>query len=531
VGARRRTWIIGISAGAGLVVLAAAITAARVPLSSNVLRERVISTLADRLDAEVELGDLTLRLYPGLRAVGTGLAIRHHGRRDVPPLISVERFTVDASLAGLWRKRVSRVVLDGLDIQIPPRRGPSDDPSAAESTTTESRLPPAQSIKQDTPSTPGSIDQVIIDEVVADNARLVILRRDKTKMPRTWSMHELSLRSVGSAQQMPFRSLLTNAVPPGTISTSGTFGPWSVEDPGETPLEGLFTFRDADLSVFKGIAGILSSEGSYDGTLDTISVHGETDTPDFTVSVGAHPVPLRTKYHAIVDATNGNTALERIEASFLGTSLVASGGVFEVKDVKGRLVTLDVVMDQGRIEDIMRLAVNTDMAPMVGSLALRTKFELPPGQADVVDKLRLDGQFAIEDGRFTNADVQQKINELSRRARGQKINGAAPQRVSSDFTGRFALRDGSLRLQRVTFNVPGAVVDLSGRYGLRTETLAFSGNLFMDAKISQTTTGVKSLLLKIVDPLFRKNGRTVVPLRVSGTRDMPSFGLDFGRVF
>jgi hypothetical protein len=168
---------------------------------------------------------------------------------------------------------------------------------------------------------------------------------------------------------------------------------------------------------------------------------------------------------------------------------------------------------------------------MVGSLALRTKFELPPGPPDVVDKLQLDGQFAIGDGRFTNAEVQQKINELSRRARGQKIAATAPERVESDFTGRFVLRDGSLRLQRVTFNVPGAVVDLSGRYGLRTETLAFSGNLFMDAKISQTTTGVKSLLLKIVDPLFRKNGRTVVPLRVSGTRNRPSFGLDFGRVF
>ena len=52
----------------------------------------------------------------------------------------------------------------------------------------------------------------------------------------------------------------------------------------------------------------------------------------------------------------------------------------------------------------------------------------------------------------------------------------------------------------------------------------------MDAKISQTVTGFKSLLLKIVDPLFRRNGRTVVPLRISGTRNNPKFGVSVGRV-
>ena len=53
----------------------------------------------------------------------------------------------------------------------------------------------------------------------------------------------------------------------------------------------------------------------------------------------------------------------------------------------------------------------------------------------------------------------------------------------------------------------------------------------MDAKVSQTVTGFKSLLLKLADPLFNKNGRTVIPLKISGTRNEPKFGLDMGRVF
>ena len=38
-------------------------------------------------------------------------------------------------------------------------------------------------------------------------------------------------------------------------------------------------------------------------------------------------------------------------------------------------------------------------------------------------------------------------------------------------------------------------------------------------------------MLKVVDPLFRKDGRTVIPIKISGTRNEPSFGLDARRVF
>ena len=178
----------------------------------------------------------------------------------------------------------------------------------------------------------------------------------------------------------------------------------------------------------------------------------------------------------------------------------------------------------------LKLAVKAPKAPMTGALRLNTKFELPPGDEDVVEKLRLDGRFAIEDGRFTDAGVQQKINELSHRARARKA--AAPaQRVPSDFAGRFVLGGGALALRSIAFDVPGAMVQMSGRYDLRSERLNFAGELVMDAKVSQTMTGWKSFLLRAVDPLFRKEGKTLIPLKISGTRDNPSFGLDFKRVF
>jgi hypothetical protein len=330
---------------------------------------------------------------------------------------------------------------------------------------------------------------------------------------------------------MPFESVLTNAVPPGQIATSGSFGPWNSRDPGRTPLDGRFTFENADLGVFKGISGILSASGTFGGQLERIVVDGQTDTPEFMINLSGHPVPLTTTYHAVVDATNGNTTLDPVNATFIETSLVARGGVYEMEDVDGRIVKLDVEMEGGRLEDVMRLAVKTPKPPMAGTLDLVTALTLPPGDVDVVEKLQLEGRFRIDDGRFTDASVQGKVNELSRRASGKVNEMPVATHVSSDFEGQFKLGRGRLAIPRVTFDVPGAVVSMGGAYAMRAETIDFSGELHMDAKISQTVTGFKSWLLKLADPLFRRNGLTVVPLKVDGTRDQPHFGLDLKRVF
>ena len=47
------------------------------------------------------------------------------------------------------------------------------------------------------------------------------------------------------------------------------------------------------------------------------------------------------------------------------------------------------------------------------------------------------------------------------------------------------------------------------------------------APISQTQTGWKSVVLKVFDPLFRRDGAgTVLPITVTGTRAQPKFGVD-----
>jgi hypothetical protein len=249
--------------------------------------------------------------------------------------------------------------------------------------------------------------------------------------------------------------------------------------------------------------------------------------PAFTLEDVGNGMALETRFHSIVDGTNGNTLLQPVEATLGATKIHASGGVVERDGEDGRTVELDVRIDDGRLEDILRLAVKGPQPPMTGALMLRTTFLLPPGDRDAVQKLRLDGSFSVARAEFTKSQVQDKVDAFSTKARG--VNDDSPDPVVSNFRGTFQMRDGAIHFSRITFAMPGARVNLSGRFVMESEALDFRGTVHLDAKLSQLTTGVKSFLLKAVDGLFRHDDITVVPITIGGTAGKPQVGVDFGK--
>jgi hypothetical protein len=505
---------VTIPAGLFLLALATAIAVTFIPLSSDRVKDRIVAALSDHFDSDVRLGSLTLRTWPGLHVEGSSLVVRQKGRTDVPPLITVRNFTVDTSVMDLWRRRIAKVTLDGLDIEIPPERKSDDRDTSSEGGS----------------ALPAAAHAYLIERLESADARLAIIPREKGKAPKVWAIHQLHMRNVGTESPMPFDARLTNAIPPGEIDASGSFGPWQRDEPGRTPLEGSYTFQQADLSVFHGIAGMLSSKGAFSHTLNHIEATGQAEVPDFTIRVSGHPFPLKTTFHTVVDGTNGDTILQRIDAQFLSSSLVASGKVVDTPAAHGRTVSLDITMDHARLEDLMLMAVKAPKPPMVGGLKMQTAFLLPPGEADVVDRLHLNGRFAISNARFTSSEVQAKINELSHKGRG-RAETMHKETVVSDFNGTFKLGDGTLKLPAFAFAVPGARVKLSGAYFIRPENLDFHGDLLMDASLSETQSGIKRMLLKVVDPFFRKEGGgSSLPIKITGKRSDPSFGLDMHRV-
>jgi hypothetical protein len=79
---------------------------------------------------------------------------------------------------------------------------------------------------------------------------------------------------------------------------------------------------------------------------------------------------------------------------------------------------------------------------------------------------------------------------------------------------------------RLPLKFPGAEATMHGTYNLENMSIDFHGDLKTEASISDETTGVKAVLLKPLDPLFKKkHAGAVVPVAVTGSYAKPQFGL------
>ena len=369
---------------------------------------------------------------------------------------------------------------------------------------------------------------VIIEEVRVKNATLIIMPKTKGKTPLHFDISNVRLESAGKDVAMRYHATLTNPKPPGLINSEGHFGPWASGEPGETPLDGNYTFEKADLSVFKGIAGILNSTGSFEGTLESISARGQATVPDFRLKRAGNPVPLSTRFEVLVDGTNGDTILKPVIARLGSTDFTTSGGVIKHEIQRRRAISLDVSMPKGDMRDLLRLAMRGSPF-MEGVIEMKTKLDIPPLSGKVKEKLLLDGQFEITNGKFLKSTIQDKLDSLSRRSQGQPKNEAIDE-VISHMAGKFKLEDEVISFEQLSFSVPGSGIDLTGAYDMAKDDLDFHGTLRMQAKVSQTMTGWKRWALKPVDPFFAKNGAgTFLKIKVAGTAKEPKVGLDRGK--
>jgi hypothetical protein len=517
----RRLWIritVWIAFVAFLLAAAAfTVFAVYFRRAEPILRNRVIETLATRYDSRVELASFSVSVWHGFEVTGGGLKLYPNRLASQQPLFSADKFTFRTTWDDLFQTpmHIGVVRVTGLGIYLPPKEQRNQIPN----------LNPHLS--------QGGTIEIVVDRIDIDHASLILGTNKPGKVPLDFEIGSLSLDSVGTAQPMRFHAILINPKPIGNIDSAGFFGPFNAHSPGGTPVRGTYSFSHANLASLKGIGGILSSTGQYEGTLNKITVDGETDTPNFILDTANHPMPLHTKFHAIVDGTNGDTHLEPVDAELLHSHIVASGDVVGVPG-QGHDISLDATVEPALVEDLLRLGVKTLPPVLTGDLVIRTEIHLPPGKESVTQRLQLQGSFEIDNAHFTNPSVQSKIDELSLRGQGQPQaakQGATQNinaNIASEMQGYFTLGNRKVTVTGLHYTVPGADIALNGIYSLDGDQVDFHGTARLQAKVSQMVTGWKSLLLKPIDPLFSKDGAgTEVPISITGTRSDLHFGLDF----
>ncbi len=480
-----------------------------------ILRARVIETLSARFKSRVELAELHVWIANGVHVDGKGLKI--YGATDpnpweagVQPLLEIGEFRFQTALRNLFREpmHVDTIYLSGLSMNIPPKNDRQQ----------------MSNLRRR-----GGKMSIVVDHFVCADTKLIINTAKPGKAPLEFDIGDLRMEDIGPGQPLRFDATLTNPKPVGDIQSTGEFGPLNEASPRDSAVAGDYSFTHADLGTIAGIGGILSSTGKYAGTLGRIEVEGQTDTPDFQIDVSGHRVPLHTDFHAIVDGTDGDTYLDPVQARVLHSSFTARGKIVRTQNPRGHDIELNVVLGHATIEDLLKLGVKTDPPIMSGPVAMRTKLSLPPGHADVANRLQLAGSFRIPQAVFSNEKLQNRIDSLSMHSLG-KHDLKDEAKVSSDLQGTFTLRQGTLAFSFLHFQIPGTHADMTGEYTLDGNTFDFHGLLRLDAKLSQMTTGWKSILLKPVDPFFHKHGAGAeIPFKITGTREEPHFGLDFHR--
>jgi hypothetical protein len=130
------------------------------------------------------------------------------------------------------------------------------------------------------------------------------------------------------------------------------------------------------------------------------------------------------------------------------------------------------------------------------------------------------------------------VDVLSARARGQadkvadtdqKLGNDSydPGRVLSNLKGHVVTTNAVANLSNLTFDVPGASAKVSGTFKLKTQEVSLQGYMHLDSELSKTMTGVKSVLLKVMQPFMKKGKRneSVIAIKIGGTYQNPTYSV------
>jgi hypothetical protein len=547
---RRHRWIVWTAVSAvaflGVLTMVLAVLARHV---EPYLRARIIEGLSERFHARVDLDQFHIDVRHGeqaewgLWATGHGLRIwrpNSLNQSGEAPLVELQefRFHVPLRYAQTQSLYVPEIRLNGLEVHIPPHARQNERGSFTSAMAT----PPVSPAQQNT------FANVRIGRVIVTNAQLVLEQSKPEKPPMVFDIAKVQLKHLIPGKPVDFVADLTNPSPRGAIHTAGTFGPWERDDPGASPMQGSYEFKDADLSTIKDIAGTLQSTGTYAGVLGALNVNGTADVPDFRLTKYGDALPLKTSFKARVDGTNGDTWLDQVDAALGTAQFVTSGKVVRVRvdengkpaagsagpalQHAGHIIDLLVNVAGTPVGDFLRLVSHAPKPILTGEVFTKATLHIPPGSQPVPQRIKLDGTFQLQDVRFTDAKLQQRLEDLSQRGLGHP--GAAkksdPADLRSQMQGDFHLAHAVITLPNLDYSVPGCEIRLQGTYAL-SGALHFDGDARMQATVSQMVGGWKGFLLKPTDRFFKKDGAgALIPVKIRGTRRAPDFGIDIGRI-
>jgi hypothetical protein len=510
---RKKHWVlVAIATVAVLLTIQCIVLALNWPFQ----KQDVIDVLQERSARSVTI-DRFYRTYFPPGCVAEGINFLHREHKEKTPLITVQRIVMTTTYARLFllQRRLTLVRIFYMHVTVPSSQPGQPNPI----------MPLTYNGKAGA--------SIVVDRTIADGAVLEFLSGDPGKKPFRLMIDKLRLDGIGNNEPMFYRTTISTELPPGKIRSTGVFGTWNPKNPGSSPLHGTYSYENANLLAFAGVSGTLFSSGKFSGTLEHINVEGTATVPNFKVTDTSHTRKLATEFQAVVDGTKGDAFLNNVTAHFDNTTVQMKGSVAGQEGSGGKLVSLDMWEPSGRVEDILDLFISAITPPMTGSVTFRGHFVLPPGKAQFVQRMQLEGDFGVGAGRFTDKETQADLARLSESADKKKDKKDQqtrenPETVLSNLKGHAVANNGIATLSGLSFSVPGADAKLSGTYNLINYKIDLHGTLLTTGQPGDATTGFKSFFVKAISPLFkRRHSEKVVPFKITGDFHNPRVDLDF----
>jgi hypothetical protein len=500
---KRWSLIVGVVLLLGLAVLIA-VVGRKWPFTERA----VIQSLQQESGAQVQIGGFREFYFPHPGCVAEQVVFRREAK--APTLITIQKLTIVGSYPGLLTQQVDTIRVEGFRLTASKQRAPTSLQSLGKTSS-----------------------GVTIGKVVADGAEIDFPAAQAAQPPVVFRIPKLQLQDVADGHPLKFQATVQLPRPAARVDVSGRFGPWKSV---QTPLSGSYTVAHLDLNTFHGVEGEINASGKFDGQLQAVKVEGSLDSPNFEVRQSKHVIHLAALYQATVNGSNGDVEIEAARAHFLRTTVVGAGRVAGSPGQPGKTATVELSSKQARIDDLLWMFVSEKKPAMIGPIVFRARVQIPPENREFTKKVKLQGDFGISDAQYPNPQTQKNVDMLSARARGEadKVEDIAekpgneaydPGRVLSNVKGHVNLSEGVAHLENVSFDVPGASARVSGTYSLLSERVDLSGQMHMVADLPQTTTGVKSILLKVMKPFMHKSkhNESEVAIHMGGTYDHPTF--------
>ena len=471
------------------------------PFSEGAVRAR----LAQATSTTVRFRTFHAKYFP-FGCVAEGVSLQ--GSDAAHTVISIDRLTITSNPLAMLRRHVSQLRAERVQASID---------------------------RADAAMFHSKSSQTVIDDFVADDAVLQVGQRGS--QPFRMVFQSLKVQNLAGEGPSRFWAVFQNPKPAGVVKISGAFNTWNRSDPSLSGVFGQYSLENADLAVFHSLTGKISSTGHFAGTLKALDVEGSTNSPEFELTDTHHHLPLHTVFRVRVDATAGDVLIRALKASFGRDELDVQGSVARGQDGK-RVALIDINCASGRIEDTFYPFIHSPKSPIAGDVVFRMHVTIPGGGERFLKRVEMESTYRISNAQFTNPQTELRLKKVSDdkhsddkhsddKHTDDKHSDDKHSDSAATLDGGVLLQAGIAHFSVLSVKDEGASAQLHGMYNLVDDRVNLHGQLTTTASLAKTTSGVKAVFARVLEPLIKKrHHEKIVPVKITGSFHHPNFGLD-----